>query len=693
VSLSLSNPQYVFLKGLNTKFRAYIGGFGCVAAGTMIQTVGGPLPVEAIVGPTLVLSWNANANRFEYALTGGAFPKGVSRLYRVTTTTGEFVASGHHRVFCVDGKYRRVDRLCVGDDLSSCVLDPELTTPEYIPSASHVNDRHSFERAAGLMGRYANAARRYGRQLLISKGAVEFLSPLSSGAQGFDPSAVPCDLQALERARIHQDQLFDQQRNSGLLLRVLRLVGALAGQILPFAFAHISENIQRLHLLLSRSATRHKETLVNQDHISLCHPTIKATIIKIERMKSKAAYYDMQVLDNNNYVCGDGFIHHNSGKTFVGCLDLLVFAGENPCVIQGYFAPTYSDIRDTFWPTLDEAAELMGFSLKINRSNFEVTILRGGIYYGTIICRSMDRPETIKGFKIARALVDEIDVMPIDKAQLAWNKIVARMRLVVKGVTNGVGVTTTPEGFRFVYDRFSLKRGPSYSMVQAGTIENEEYLPDDYISSLEETYSAELVRAYLMGDFVNLTSGTVYRNYDRVKHRSTETIRDKEPLHIGQDFNVGNMASAILVQRPNGWHCVGEIMGALDTPELLNIVENKYSDHKIIFYPDASGKSRKSNDASKTDISLMKAAGHTVKAKPSNPPVKDRILSVNTAYAKGMLWINDVEAPTVAAAQEQQAYSKNGEPDKTTGHDHPNDGLGYLVHWTMPVNKPRIVGL
>ena len=272
-----------------------------------------------------------------------------------------------------------------------------------------------------------------------------------------------------------------------------------------------------------------------------------------------------------------------SSKTFVGCLDLLVFAGQHPRVVQGYFAPTYTDIRDTFWPTLDEAATLMGFTIKINRSNFEVTLLRGNIYYGTIICRSMDRPETIKGFKIARALVDEIDVMPIDKAQLAWNKIVARMRLIVKGTVNGVGVTTTPEGFRFVYDRFSLKRSPSYSMVQASSLENEEYLPDDYIPSLLETYSKQLAEAYIDGSFVNLTSGTVYRNYNRVSHKSKEIIRDKETLHFGQDFNVGNMASAINVQRPDGYHCVGEIMGALDTPEMLTIVENKYPDHKIIF--------------------------------------------------------------------------------------------------------------
>ena len=45
-------------------------------------------------------------------------------------------------------------------------------------------------------------------------------------------------------------------------------------------------------------------------------------------------------------------------------------------------------------------------------------------------------------------------------------------------------------------------------------------------------------------------------------------------------------------------------------------------------------------------------------------------------------------APRFAEAQEQQAYDKNGVPDKTTDHDHPNDAQGYFVHYTMPVRRP-----
>lgn len=384
-----------------------------------------------------------------------------------------------------------------------------------------------------------------------------------------------------------------------------------------------------------------------------------------------------------SYVGGFG-----SGKTFVGCLDLLLFAGEHPRTSQGYFAPTYRDIRDTFWPTLDEAAELLGFRVVVRKADKEAHLYRGRIYYGVIICRSMDDPGGIVGFKIARALVDEIDILPKDKARAAWIKIIARMRLVLPGVVNSIGVTTTPEGFRFVYDAFKREPKANYSMVQASTYENEEYLPPDYISTLLDDYPQELISAYLMGEFVNLTSGTVYRNYDRVRCRSTEVIKDREPLHIGQDFNVGNMASVINVERDTGWHVVGELSGIMDTPALIETLGSKYPNRQIYIYPDASGKSRKTVNASASDLSLLRDSKFLVRAREANPPVKDRILSLNTAYSKGLLWVNDKAAPRFAEAQEQQAYDKNGEPDKTTGHDHHNDAEGYFAYWTLPVRKP-----
>ena len=385
------------------------------------------------------------------------------------------------------------------------------------------------------------------------------------------------------------------------------------------------------------------------------------------------------------YVGGFG-----SGKTFVGCLDLITFMAKHPGTKTGYFGPTYPAIRDIFFPTFEEAANLLGFTVDIKETNKEVHLYRLGRYYGTVICRSMDNPGSVIGFKISRALCDELDVLSRDKADHAWNKIAARLRLVIPGVVNSIGVSTTPEGFKFVYEKFKQDPTPSYSMVQASTYENSEFLPPDYIDTLKETYPSQLIEAYLNGQFVNLTSGTVYHAYNRERCRSTETIRQGEPLFIGQDFNVGKMASTVYVQRPNGWHVVAELCDLFDTPDVIRVIDDRWKNngHRIIIYPDASGNNRKSNNASYSDIALFEQAGYDVRVNASNPAVKDRVLSMNKALEVGKVWVNDSLCPNTARGLEQQAYDKNGEPDKHSGVDHQNDATTYPIAYEMPVVKP-----
>lgn len=386
-----------------------------------------------------------------------------------------------------------------------------------------------------------------------------------------------------------------------------------------------------------------------------------------------------------------GFIGgFGSGKTFVGCLDLLIFAGKHPKSVQGYFGKNYPSIRDVFYPTFEEAAHLLGFTVKIRVTNKEIDLYRNGIYYGMVICRSMDDPSSIIGFKIARALVDEIDTLPREKAKLAWNKIIARLRLKISGVINSVGVTTTPEGFLFAYSLFAENPTESYSMVQASSYSNLEHLPDDYINSLLETYPAELVDAYVHGKFVNLKSGTVYRQFSRSTCSSTETIQPREALYIGQDFNVNQMASVVHVKRGEVFHAVGELTKGKDTPALCDTLTQKYPDHPIIIYPDASGRNASSKGAAVSDISILKHAGFRVRVNPTNPFVRDRVLAMNAAFTKGLLKVNANLCPEFVKCLEQQAYDANGEPDKSSGHDHLNDAGGYPIAYEMPINRPVI---
>lgn len=399
------------------------------------------------------------------------------------------------------------------------------------------------------------------------------------------------------------------------------------------------------------------------------------------------------------YVAGYG-----AGKSWAGCCALAKHFWEHPGIDAGYFAPTYPQIRDIFYPTVTECFEQWGLEVKVKQSANEVYVYSVGQHRGTIKCRSMDKPETIIGFKIGHAMVDEIDVMPMEKATLAWRKILARMRYNVPGLRNGIDVTTTPEGFRFVYHQFvkqvreKPELGKLYGIIKASTYDNEVNLPPDYIPSLLESYPAQLIDAYINGEFVNLDSGTIYCSFRRDLNATDTTIQTGEPLYIGMDFNVGKMAAVTHVKR-GGLPCaVDEFVNGYDTPDMIRRIKERYWRYdggryvptcQIRIYPDASGDSRRSVNASQTDIALLREAGFMVSVNAANPPVKDRINAMNAMFCNAVgerrYLVNPDKCPSYVEALEQQPWAKNGEPDKTTGHDHINDAAGYFLVKEYPL--------
>lgn len=348
-----------------------------------------------------------------------------------------------------------------------------------------------------------------------------------------------------------------------------------------------------------------------------------------------------------------------------------------------YYLPTYPLIQDIAFERFPELCEKRGWAFKLNRQD-AVMEFPGA---GRIVFRNMEQPDRIVGYEVAHSLVDEIDTMATDKARQAWNKIIARNRQKC-GMPNTVGVATTPEGFKFVYERWQKSPAPGYVMFRAKTEENAANLPPEYIPNLRASYSANLLQAYLEGEFVNLTQGSVYAEFDRILNASAATIQPSEPLHIGMDFNVGQMSAVVFVLRDGNPHAVDEFTGLLDTPAMIAAVKSRYIGHAIFVYPDSSGGSRKTVNASESDIALLRAARFTVLAPSSNPAVKDRVMAMNQMiHSDGVrrLMVNADDCPMFVECLEKQAYDKNGEPDKSGGLDHTNDAAGYFIHYKFPV--------
>lgn len=371
------------------------------------------------------------------------------------------------------------------------------------------------------------------------------------------------------------------------------------------------------------------------------------------------------------------------GKTYSAARKAVHLALLNPGVDGIITEPTFPLLVQVMFPELMAALDFFGVKYKFNKVE---SIFYCDINGQTtrIICGSMENYQRLIGINAAWCVCDEFDTAKQETAYAAYMKLLGRLR---RGNVRQLVIVSTPEGFRAMYQIFVTEADSSKRLIRAKTTDNY-HLPEDYVESMRSQYPEQLINAYLNGEFVNLTAGVVYYGYQRGKCESRETIKPGEPLYIGQDFNVGKMASCVYVKRGVDFHAVAELVDLFDTPDVVRVIKERWANHHIVMYPDASGRNRKSNSASTSDIAILEQAGFEIRAKTRNPPVRDRVAASNAAFEKGRVFINSEACPATARGLEQQAYDKNGEPEKNGIIDHMIDAATYPIAYEMPVVKP-----
>jgi phage terminase large subunit len=373
------------------------------------------------------------------------------------------------------------------------------------------------------------------------------------------------------------------------------------------------------------------------------------------------------------------------------------------------YEPTYDLIRLIMAPRMEEKLSEIGVRYKYNKTENIIYTSSSGI--GDFVLRTLENPARIVGYESYRAHVDELDVLTEDKARLAWQKIIARNRQRVtvkqkdgkrKRMLNRVSAYTTPEGFKFTYKTWKKEPKRGYRMLQAATASNP-FLPDDYIQGLMDSYPPQLIAAYLRGEFVNLTQGTVYLCFDRAQSVKPCPYNPALPLHIGVDFNVNPMSASVHQEQPNGeiW-CVGEFAEMTsNTHDLADKIAKRYGRPSfdpdkpdlshITIYPDPAGTQQKTSAQGKTDISILREKGFTVIHMNAHPLIRDRINYVNGWLLNAnrvRRYFVDPSCENVIQCFEQLVYDPNtGQPEKKSGADHMPDSVGYYL-WTKHVWIP-----
>jgi len=384
---------------------------------------------------------------------------------------------------------------------------------------------------------------------------------------------------------------------------------------------------------------------------------------------------------------------YGNGKTYTACRKAIQLSFLNAGSTGIVTEPTYPMLRDIFIPEMKLALEEWGVPYKFNASN-SIFFLDINGKETKILCMSMENVERLVGVNAAFILCDEFDTTKPDIAMKAFNKLLGRLR---SGNVRQFIITTTPEGFRATYAIFVKENDGSRRLIQAKTSDNK-YLPQDFIDTLKAQYSSNLLEAYLNGNFVNMTSGTVYKYFNRDTHHSDITSDQHETLIIGQDWNIEACVSIIYVKRGDKIIAVNEIV-SYDTRAIIENVTHQYPNRYIEFYPDSSGNNRKTN-AEQTDMEMLRNAGFMVYSNASNPSVMDRVNIMNNMFEKRNLLINTKLCPRFTEALEQQAWdAKTGAPEKGNTHPEPsdfNDAGGYPIAYLYPITsslqKVKMIG-
>ena len=384
-----------------------------------------------------------------------------------------------------------------------------------------------------------------------------------------------------------------------------------------------------------------------------------------------------------------------AGKTRALCAKACIMALDNPGTVMAVFEPTFILLRDVFCRAFDDFLEEYDIPHDFRVSPQPEYVLHHPLGSTTILCRATETWNRIRGQTLSAVLCDEIDTSPMDVGSKAVEMFLARLR---GGTNPQLAMASTPEGYRTLYNLF-VEDGHKTDrrLIKAKTTDNP-YLPEGFVDSLYENYSANLVASYINGEFTNLEATTVYSYFDRDVHWTDEEIKEDDRVYVGIDFNVGACWTIMMVRRGDEFHIIDEAYPA-DTPKVVDFLRDKFprqlADGNLVVIPDAASRQRTTTNASESDLSLLKKGGFAIKVQSANPAIEDRVNVCNVLLRANRLKVHG-RCKYLIKSLEQQAYGKTGKPEKGHGGrddiSGPVDGMGYALSYMAPLRRWKAGG-
>jgi hypothetical protein len=363
-----------------------------------------------------------------------------------------------------------------------------------------------------------------------------------------------------------------------------------------------------------------------------------------------------------------------AGKTFCICMWAIMRAIQYPGSPGLIAANSYKQLHKATLKTALGILTDLGIKFKHNK-NEQVVYLENGSYW---YLYSLENYDDLRGIEVAYAIVDELAYSHL----LAWNTLIARVRTKGYG-PNEIRAGSTPKGFNFMYDLFAgPDKSPQYQEVYANPRLNH-HLPEGYLDGLKANYSPLYYKQEVLGEYVATNTGRQYYAFNKDVHVfDTEVPRLLSlPSAGGVDFNVHPL-TANLGWLLNGSYTVREQI-YLENSNTFALAESLLQSNlrPQILYPDAAGTQRKSS-STQTDHDILRNAGFELRFTAKNPPIKDRINTVNWLFANNKIRIHS-SCKDLINDFDRLTWESD---DLMMGHS--ADGFGYWAHFETPM--PRL---
>ena len=348
-----------------------------------------------------------------------------------------------------------------------------------------------------------------------------------------------------------------------------------------------------------------------------------------------------------------------------------------------YIAPTFQQARDIAWEQLKSRCQPIATNINESRLTITVTTIHNGT--STIMLKSWDAVETLRGQKFHFIVIDEVAMMR--NFWIGWQEV---LRPALTDTIGHALFISTPKGFNHFYDLYQLENeNDQYKSFHATTYDNPHINPDEIEEAKKQITEDRFAQEY-MADF-RKQEGLVYKEFRREEHLfDDETVRSQTIETIAAvDFGYTNPTAVLKIEKDSDqrYYVTWEwYKRQKTTADIVEIVRSLKSN---VCYPDPAEPDR---------IQELEKAG--INCREVSKDVVAGIQTVRDLFRQNRIFIHK-NCQNVINELETYHYpeskpDRNEDEQPVKDNDHAMDALRYALHMNaqfVSVDEDDLIGI